>query len=399
MIAVRVTLVALTLSTFTFVTTETLPIGLLPLIAADVGGSLSQAGLLVTVYGLVVVVASVPLTRLTRRLPRRSLLCGLLTVLIAGNLVSALVDGYLPLMAARVATALSHALFWAVVPPATAALVEARERPRALSFLYAGGSVAGLAGVPAGTWLGQQTGWRVAFGALAGLGVLLLVVVVAVMPRAPIGERETATGTAPDAGRYWAIIVYTALGVGGAFCSFTYVSPFLTEVAGLPESAVGGLLFVRGVLGVGGALAAGYLVARNGWLTMTGVLGVQTVVLAVQWLFASEPVLVVASLAVSGFCLTLMASGLGARVLETAPDSSDMAAAGVSTAFNVGITAGAFLGGVLIPVGGVRVTPLAGAALTVAAFAVVLLEPVVSTRRRPALVTATDTTDQETADG
>ena len=88
-------------------------------------------------------------------------------------------------------------------------------RPRALSILYAGSSVGALAGVPAGTWLGQQTSWQVAFLVLSGVGLLILTTLVVLMPSAPPGERETAHGSTPDAGRYWAIVVYTALAVGG----------------------------------------------------------------------------------------------------------------------------------------------------------------------------------------
>jgi predicted MFS family arabinose efflux permease len=375
-------LIALSLSTFMYVTAETLPIGVLPLIAADLGRTVSEVGLLVTVYGLVVVVASVPLTKITQRVPRKPLLCALLVVFAVSNALCAFLDGYWPLMAARVVTALSQAIFWAVISPAAAALFRARVRPQALSILYAGSSVGALAGVPAGTWLGQQTSWRVAFLALSGVGLLILATLVVLMPSAPPGERETAHGSAPDAGRYWAIVVYTALAVGGSFTMFTYVSPFLTDVSGFAESGVGPLLFVRGLAGLIGVFVAGWVVGRNGWLTMAGFIGLQVLALTGQWAFGTSRTAAVLTLALSGFALAGMAAGLGARALETAPSSSDMASAGTSTAFNIGITGGALLGSVLIPAAGVRSTALAGAGLTLAAFAVVLLEPAVSSRRR-----------------
>ena len=158
-----IALSVLSLSTFAYVTTETLPIGLLPLIAHDLGSTASAVGLLITAYGLVVVLASIPLTRLTQRIKRRHLLCGLLAVFVVATAASALAQDYQTLLVSRIVTALSQALFWAVVTPATAALFRPEVRPRALSILYAGNSVAALAGVPAGTWLGQQTSWRAAF--------------------------------------------------------------------------------------------------------------------------------------------------------------------------------------------------------------------------------------------
>ncbi len=377
-----VALGALSLSTFAYVTTETLPIGLLPLIAHDLGRSTSAIGLLVTAYGLVVVVASIPLTRLTQRIDRRRLLCGLLALFVVATAVSALAQGYWMLLVARLTIALSQALFWAVVTPAAAALFRPSVRPRALSILYAGSSVGALAGVPAGTWLGQQTSWRVAFLALSAIGLAILATIAVLLPSGSPGASDADRGSAPDRGRYWAIVTYTALAVTGAFTSFTYINPFFRQVSGFGEGAVGPLLFVRGFAGLIGVFVVGYLVGRNGWRTMTGLIGAQAVALAGMWAFGESRVATVLSICVSGFALAALSAGLGARVLEVAPGSSDLAAAGASTAFNVGITVGAFAGSLLLPAFGARSTPLVGALVTLAALAVALAEPRLSTRRR-----------------
>src|SRR4051794_11785978 len=228
----RTVLLALSLSTFAYVTTETLPIGLLPLIARDLGTTTAAIGLLVTAYGLVVVVTSIPLTGLTRRIPRRLVLSTLMAVFTVATALSALAPGYRTLLLARIVIALSQALFWSVVTPAAAALFRPQVRGRALSILYAGSSVAALAGVPAGTWLGQLAGWRVAFLALSGIGVIILIVVATLLPTTPAGQSDADHGTRPDAGRYWSLVISTALAVTGAFAAFTYISPFLTQVSG-----------------------------------------------------------------------------------------------------------------------------------------------------------------------
>src|SRR5215467_5109524 len=377
-----IALSVLSLSTFAYVTTESLPIGLLPLIAHDLGSTASAVGLLVTAYGLVVVLASIPLTRLTQRINRRRLLCGLLAVFIAATAVAALAQDYRTLLVSRIVTALSQALFWAVVTPATAALFRPEVRPRALSILYAGNSVAALAGVPAGTWLGQQTSWRAAFLALSAIGLAILVTIAIVLPSNPPGTSDADRGSAPDAGRYWATVTYTALAITGAFASYTYINPFLTQVSHFHEGATGPLLFMRGLAGLTGVFAIGYLVGRNGWLAMTGVIGAQTVALAGLWALGGNQIVTIMSICVSGFALAALSAGLGARVLEIAPSGSDLAAAGTSTAFNIGITLGAFVGGLLLPAFGVRVTALAGMLFTFAAFAAALAEPRMSTRRR-----------------
>ena len=171
------------------------------MIAKDLGSTTSAIGLLVTAYALVVVVASIPLTRLTRRLARRLLLSILLSVFVVAVCLSALAPNYWFLMSARMVTALSQALFWAVVTPTAAGLFRAEVRGRAISILYAGSSVAALAGVPVGTWLGQQTNWRVAFFALSGIGLLILVTIAALLPNTPVGLGSADRGSAPDRGR------------------------------------------------------------------------------------------------------------------------------------------------------------------------------------------------------
>jgi predicted MFS family arabinose efflux permease len=232
--------------------------------------------------------------------------------------------------------------------------------------------------VPAGTWLGQQAGWRVAFLALSGIGLLVLVTVATLLPDTPPGQSGADRGSAPDAARYFSIVVATALSVAGAFTAFTYISPFLTDVSGVAEASIGGLLLVRGLAGLAGVFLVGFLVSRHGWSTMAALIGVQAAALAAQFLLGGSQAAAVAAIATSGLTLAALSAALGARVLEVAPGGSDMASAGTSAAFNVGITAGALIGGILLPAAGVRSTALAGALLTVAAFAVVLAEPACS---------------------
>ncbi|GAA0516509.1 MFS transporter [Paractinoplanes deccanensis] len=376
-----VTLTALALSTFVYVTVETLPIGLLPQIAQSLGTSTSAVGLLVTAYGFVVVVATVPLTKLAHRWSRRRLLGVLLGVFAVATAVSALAQSYGSLLAARVAIALSQAVFWAIVTPAAASLFVPHVRGRAISILYTGSSAAPLLGVPAGTWLGQQAGWRVPFLALSAIGLVVLVVIVALMPDLPPGRSDADRGTAPDPGRYWTLVVATALMVTGAFVSFTYINPFLTGVSGFAESAIGPILLVRGLAGLAGVIVAGFVVGRWGWPSLVVVTAGQAVCLLVLYAFGANGAAAVVASAGAGFMLAGMAAVLGARVLEVAPGATDLASAGTSTAFNVGITAGALIGSALLTGAGVRSTALVGGLVTMAALIAVLAEPRLATRR------------------
>lgn len=374
--------IGLSVATFTYVTTETLPIGLLLVISADLRVTPSAVGALVTCYGLVVVVASIPLTQLTRRVPRRHLLSGLLAVFVLATWASAAAPSYQMLLAARVVTALSQALFWSVVVPTAAGLFPARVRGRAVAVVFAGSSLAAVLGVPAGTWVGQQAGWRGAFLALSGFGLAAMVAVATLLPTACPADTATGRGATPDALRYGLLIAMTVLATTGTFIAFTYVTPFLADVGRFSAAAIGPLLLVRGVAGLAGVAAGGALVDRAPLAAMIVPVALQAAALFGLYLLGDVPAAAVALVALSGLAFAALTTALASRVLQVAPGSPDLGAAGTSVAVNVGITAGAFLGGLLLPAWSVRSTALAGGLLSLAALAVVLTEPMLASRRR-----------------
>jgi MFS transporter, DHA1 family, inner membrane transport protein len=373
-----IALTALALSAFLYVTTETLPVGLLPQISTGLGVSTAAAGLLVTAYGLVVVLATLPLTRLTQRWPRRRLLSALLLAFALATALSAAAPNYPTLVGARVAAALSQAVFWAAVVPTAAGLFRAESRGRAIAVLYAGSSAAPLLGVPGGTWLGQQLGWRYAFLLLAGLGLAVLALIATAMPDARADRSAATHGSAPDRGRYRLLTVTTALTVTGAFAAFTYLTPFLTDVTGVSATAIGPLLFARGAAGLLGALLGGLLPTRS----LAALVAVQAAALFAQHAWSGSPVPVVLATSAAALSLSALSTVLAVRILEVAPGRTDLASAGASTAFNVGITAGALIGGLLVAGPGLRAPVLAGALITVAALATTAAEPWLATSRR-----------------
>ncbi|MFI7635458.1 MFS transporter [Nonomuraea sp. NPDC049400] len=365
-------LAALSVSTFIYVTTETLPIGLLPLIAADLSTSPSAVGLLVTGYGLMVVFASVPLTRLTYRMPRRLLLTSLLAVFVAGNALSAAATAYGVLLGARVGVALSQALFWAIVVSTATGLFPPRVHGRVVSVVFAGSSLAAVLGVPAGTWLGQQAGWRASFLALSAVGLLALVAIALLLPAAPAGAGSVTEGTDPDAGAYWRLMAMATLAVTGAFAGYTYVAPFLTDVSGFPAAAIGPLLLVRGIASLLGVALGGHLADRDARAAMVVPVAAQSVALLGLYVLGDVPIVAAGLVALTGLSFSAMCTAAASRILQVAPGSVELASAGVSTAFNVGITAGAFIGSVLLPGFGVRSTALVGGLLSLAALALTI---------------------------
>ncbi|GAA3924680.1 MFS transporter [Actinomadura viridis] len=374
---------ALAVAAFCFNTTENLPIGLLRFIAADLDTSPSAVGLLVTGYGIVVAAVSVPITRLTVRVPRRPLLSGVLLVLVLMTWAAALAPGYGPLLAVRVVTALGQALFWPVAVVTAAGLMPPERRGRAASYVFAGGSLAIVLGVPAGTWLGEAAGWRAAFGALGVLALGALAAVAALLPDGPPGQGHAAAATRPDARRFRLLIVVVVLAVGGFFTAYTYIAEFLTEVTGVPEPALSPLLLANGAADVAGLAVAAALVDRGSRRLLGGAAAVMAVALLGLFAFGAAPAGAVAGLVLMGLAIPAIATGMQARVLETAPGNTDVASAWASAAFNVGIAGGALGGGLLLPVYGVRATALAGALAVAAAAVLVGAERLLARPGRP----------------
>ncbi|MGI5372922.1 MFS transporter [Streptomyces sp. CA-251387] len=371
----RATVVAaLMLAAFTFNTTENLPVGLLALMAEDLRVPLAAVGALVTGYGLTVAVVSLPLAHVTRSVPRRYLLAGLLGLLAAASWVSALGGvSYGVLLAARVATAVAQALFWAVMGPVAVGLFPPGRRGRIIGLLSVGGSLATVAGVPAGTWLGGHVGWRAPFALLGVLALVSLVAIGVLLPSSRPEDGHSAYGAVPDRRRFYVVLAVTALSVTGAFAAFTYVVAFLDEVSGLGEDAVSAVLFAFGGAALAGILVTGPLLDRFPRTTLTVPVAAQAVALLGLWVTGHHPAASVVLIMLLGASVAPAFMATQSQVLRVAPGRTETALAANSAAFNVGVAAGALLGGGLLSAVGVRGTFLVGGLVTVGALAVLCL--------------------------
>ena len=369
-----VALAGIALSAFTFNTTENLPVGLLDLISRDLDTSLSVTGALVAVYGLVVALTSVPLARLGRPFPRRYVLAVVLLTLVVSTVVSAAADDFAVLFAARIATALAQAMFWAVMAPAAVGLFRPEVRGRVVGVLFTCGSLATVAGVPAGTWLGHQSDWRIPFLVLAALGLVALVVVVVCLPTTPPGSSHSDFGTTPDARRYVLVLATTALAATGAFAAFTYVAPFLRDVAGFGADGVSALLTVFGVGGLAGVLLVGAAADRHPRLVVAVPVTGQAVALVILSLLGDQAWATVLGVLVLGLTAAPVFAATQGRIMQVAPRGTDTASAANSAVFNAGIAAGGALGGVALGLGSVRHTFVLGAIISAAATVLVWSE-------------------------
>ncbi len=339
------------LSVFALGTSEFMITGLLPGMAADLGVSIPDTGLLISAFAVGMVVGAPLLAIGTLRLPRRRTLLAMLAVFVVAHVVGALAEGYALLFATRVVAALACAGFWAVAAATTIALVPAGRRGRAMAVLVGGLTVANIAGVPAGTFLGQHAGWRTAFWAVAVVTLLAAAGVAALVP-------DTTGGTGGvrgelrmyRRGRVWLALGVVALCQAMVFAAFSYFAPLLTETDGLPEEWVPGVLALFGVGALLGITVGGRLADRRPFATLYGSIGLALAALSV---LASTTDTVVAVAAVLAFGVAGFGANpaLNVRAYQVSGDAPTLTGASTTAAFNVGNTVGPWLGGVAIDAG------------------------------------------------
>jgi DHA1 family inner membrane transport protein len=381
-------LIVLAALIFTSVTSEFLPTGLLPDMAADLGVTESQVGLLITVFAGTVVLSSVPLSILTRNHSRKSLVIVVLLVFIVANLLAAVAPNYGVLVVARVLGGLAHGLFWAVVGAYAGHLVPPHQLGRAVAITSGGGTAAFVLGVPLGTAIGHAVGWRLAFVVIAAIILVFTVLAARFLP--PVDHRvPLATGeiplpmrrdrTLPVVVLTWAVVVAVALGHN---TFYTYIAPFLIGPVGVPDGGVAGTLLLYGVAGAIGLVVSG--VTADRWPRGSLIAAIVLVMLSVlvAGYSASNLPVALAALTVLGFAFGGIPALLQARMLRAAsPRLRDLAAAGFTTSFNISIAGGALLGGVILDRVGVGVLPYVEAALMGAGLVLVLLGDVWLRRR------------------
>ncbi|PJJ61911.1 MFS transporter [Compostimonas suwonensis] len=377
-------LIALSAATFLSVTGEMIPTGLLPDMSASLDVSESQIGLLVTVFAFTVVVSSAPLTMLTRRMPRHALIVGVLFVLAVSSVLTALAPGYGFVVVSRVIGGLAHGLFWSVVGAYAGHLVPKEQIGRAVSITISGGTLAFVLGVPLGTALGHAFGWRLAFGALA---VLLVVGAVLVWRFLPTVDRaDAAAEVSANPGRrrdstVWPVLLVctiTAITMTGHYAFYTYIAPYLIDVVGVDPGTISTLLFGYGVAGVGGLVLAGSVFGPRPQIGLISALLVCGVFVAVLAAAASLPVVAIVAFLLWGLAFGALPPLLQTRLLHTASAAfRDTASAIYTTAFNVGIGAGALVGALAFDGLGVGFEPY-----VYLGFVAVALVLVLSTTRR-----------------
>ncbi|MFI7342450.1 Cmx/CmrA family chloramphenicol efflux MFS transporter [Streptomyces sp. NPDC050085] len=359
------------LSVFALGTSEFMLSGLLPAVADDMDVTIPQAGLLISAFAIGMVVGAPLLAVATLRLPRRTTLISLITVFGLGQIAGALAPTYAVLFASRVVSALACAGFWAVGAAVAIAMVPVNQRARAMAVMIGGLSIANVLGVPAGAFLGDGLGWRAAFWAVGAASAIALVGILTMVPTIPLPAERPQLKRELSIYRdrqVWLSVAVTALAAGGVFCAFSYLSPLLTDVAGLDEGWVPAVLALFGIgalvgTTVGGRIADAHLFG----VLLTGILA-STVFLAALAVLGRFAIAAVALSFLLGLSAFYTAPALNARMFNVAGAAPTLAGATTTAAFNLGNTGGPWLGGTVIDADlGFSATAWAGGAMTVAA--------------------------------
>ncbi|MGE8215329.1 MAG: MFS transporter [Stenotrophomonas maltophilia] len=366
--------VAAGLATFSVVTTEMLPVGLLSSIAEQLGTRTGTVGLTLSLPALLAALFAPIAVIGAGGVDRRWILAGLLALLVVANLASALAVDIYGLLAARVLVGFCMGGIWAIAGGLAARLVPAEGVGLATSIIFGGVAAASVLGVPLGTWVGDLAGWRWAFAGMALLSAAVLLLHLLAMPALPVASSPTLRQLRGQLGNraLQAGLLLTLLLVGAHFMTFTFVRPLLVSVAGIDPRWMGAVLFGYGIAGIGGNFLAGAAAARRTAPTVA-VIGLGLLLTPLLYLTigdtvaAGTAVLLLWGLAYGGVSVALMT-----WVMRAAPHALEMASALYVGVFNVGIALGSWTGGQLMDGPGLTTmlwssAGCAGAALALAA--------------------------------
>ncbi|WP_016834991.1 MFS transporter [Herbaspirillum lusitanum] len=374
---------ALAISAFAIGTTEFVIMGLLPEVAANLGTTLSSAGLLVTGYALGVFVGAPLVTATTGKLPRKTLLVSLMVLFVIGNIGCAIAPDYTTLMISRIVASFSHGAFFGVGSVVATGLVPKEKQASAIALMFTGLTVANVLGVPFGTWLGQMYGWRSTFWAVSAIGVVALLATAYLVPRSDDRQDADFRSELRVLGRPQVLLglLMTVLGFGGVFAAFTYIAPILTDITGFQPGAVSPILLLFGVGLVGGNLLGGKFADKYLMPTLV----ISLVLLAgvlVLFSFTSHYKLV----GLLGAAAFATVPPLQMRVLEKATGAPNLASSVNIAAFNLGNALGAWLGGVTIDHGpGLHAVSLVAALITAGGLVVALISWKLDRKTAPAV--------------
>ncbi len=372
---------AIGFTVFATVTSEFLPTGMLPNMSADLDVSTSQIGFLVSVWAATVVLTAIPLSLTTRRFSRKSLLITSVTLFTVSNVMASLAATYEVLFASRIIGGLGNGMFWMIATGYVTTMLPSQWRSRGFLFISAGANLAFIAGLPLGSALSAISDWRSAFLIMTALTLgasvsLYFLLTPVPNPHAENSEERHSVLRDPSFRMVLLCVAGVFLVVGGGNLFYPYIAPFLIEVSHFTTLTVAAPLAAYGVGGTIGIVVAERLgrnphkLSRN---LAVAILYMASMMVVLNLVAGTQPAAIVAvALWSLGFAVTEPL--FGQYIMELAsPKLRDFAGAMRTTAWNLGIGSGSFIGGVLLVPLGIAALPYLGAGVLVLGASVAII--------------------------
>jgi DHA1 family inner membrane transport protein len=379
-------ILAIAVGGFAIGTTEFVTMGLLPQIAEGTGVDIATSGHYVSAYALGVVVGAPLIAVAFAKAPRKGLLMGLMAFFAVAHLAILAADTYPTVMAARFLAGMPHGAFFGIGSVVAASLVSHQRRTAAVAAILGGLGVANVVGVPLATLLGQRFSWHLPYVLVGVIAALTVVAIAIFLPHLPPSGEESMRAEMQALRRVqvWLALLIGVVGFGGMFAMYSFITPTMTELAGLDERYIPWVLAAYGIGMVIGMVLSGRIANRVGVLKgIIGALGAIAVLLAVFGWAAQTLWLAVVMVFVLGLLPSIVVPLLQTRLMDVAHEGQSLAAALNHSTLNTANALGAWLGSIVLAAGwGYGAPSLVGAGLAVLGVGVAVLSAVLERRSR-----------------
>lgn len=363
-------LIGITICVFIFNMSEFMPIGLLTDISTDFSVSESTAGMIISIYAWAVAILSLPIMLLLRKMEYRRMLLMCVGLFAFFQVLSGISSSYWMLVVSRLGVAVAHSVFWSIASPLAVKVVAPELQKLAISMVAAGTSIAMIAGLPLGRIIGLAMGWRMSFVTIAVVSVMALVLLMAVFPK--VENPGTFTlGRLPGLFRIKVLVgiyVVVAVFVTGYYTGYSYIEPFMMQIAGLSESMTTVALTVFGLAGIVGSMVFTKYYDRSRFGFIILALGGLCTCLFMLRISATAMIAVMVVCALWGFFATMFNVSFQNEAIRASPsDATAIAMSMFSGIYNVGIATGSLIGGTVTEMMSVGMIGYVGGVFTLVA--------------------------------